>query len=141
MKQQIIALAAIGLVAAMGPAQAAGPRWVQVGNGAGGGPIEVDRASLTWHSVQHAVWRIPYATPKPNGAVEERHVELIDCDAHMSAPISTTSIGPNGNVIDVQSDPENIARQHLGPPTIGSPGRRVAVGACQLRPPPPKRHP
>lgn len=139
MKHQMIAVAALALAAGSGPAQAQGGRWVPVGPGAGGGMIEIDRSSLTWHSIQHAVWRIGYAEPKPNGAVGERHVELIDCNAHASAPISTTSIGPQGEVIEVQSDPESIARQHLAPPTIGSPGRRVAVNACRLRPPPPKR--
>lgn len=132
-------MVAAALALAASAAIAQGPRWVPVGAGAGGGMIEIDRSSLNWHAVQHAVWRIGYAEPKPNGAVGERHVELIDCNAHTSAPISTTSIGPRGEVIDVQSDPESIAIRHLAPPTIGSPGRRVAASACRLRPPPPRR--
>jgi hypothetical protein len=139
MKQQMVAMVALVLALGSGPAQAAGQRWVQVGVGAGGGAIEVDRNSLNWRSMQHAIWRIPYAVPKPNGAVEEQHLELIDCDAHASAPISTTSFGPGGKVIDVQSDPERLAYERLAPPTIGTPGRMVAVGACRLRPLPPKK--
>jgi hypothetical protein len=132
-------VAAAALVLAAGAAMAQRPRWVPVGAGAGGGTIEIDRSSLNWRSVQHAVWRISYLEPKPNGALGERHVELIDCNAHTSAALSTTSIGPRGEVIEVQSDPESIAIRHLAPPTIGSPGRRVAVNACRLRPPPPRR--
>ena len=139
MKHRPAIVAALILAAGAATALAALPRWVPVGRGAGGGMIEIDRSSLNWHSLQHAVWRIGYSEPKPNGAVGERNVELIDCDTHTSAPISTTSIGPHGEVIDVQSDPESIARRHLAPPTIGSPGHRVAVNACRLRPPRPKR--
>jgi hypothetical protein len=137
MKQQVIAAGALLLIA--GAALAQGGRWVNVGS-APGGPIEVDRGSLDWHRMQHAVWRIRYAVPKPNGAVEERNLELIDCHEHSSAPISTRSIGPDGRVIEEQSDPESVAQAHLKPPTIATPGRAAASGACRLRPPPPKRH-
>jgi hypothetical protein len=136
MKHRMIALGVLVLVAA--PVLAQGGRWVTVGS-APGGPIEVDRGSLDWHRMQHAVWRIRYVEPKPNGAVEERYVELIDCHDRTSAPLSTTSIGPGGQVISVDRDPEDIVRQRLKPPTIGTPGRAAASGACRLRPPPPKR--
>ena len=138
MKQQVIALGALLLIAGAGQALAQGGRWVMVGNAAGG-PIEVDRNSLNWHRMQHAVWRIRYAMPKPNGAVEERNLELIDCHARTSAVISTRSIGPGGQIIDEQTDPESVALGHLKPPTISSPGKAAASGACRLRPPPPKR--
>jgi hypothetical protein len=138
MKQAIIALGALVLMVSPGLALAPGGRWVTVGSAAGG-PIEVDRSSLDWHRMQHAVWRIRYQTPKPNGAVEERNLELIDCHARTSAPISTRSIGPDGRIVEEQSDPESIAQQHLAPPTIATPGRAAATGACRLRPPPPKR--
>jgi hypothetical protein len=138
MKQQVIAVGALLLIAGAGQALAQGGRWVNVGS-APGGPIEVDRGSLTWHRMQHAVWRIRYAVPKPNGAVEERNLELIDCHEHSSAPISTRSIGPDGRVFDEQSDPESVAQAHLKPPTIATPGRAAASGACRLRPPPPKK--
>jgi hypothetical protein len=136
MKHRIITLGALALLAA--PAIAQGGRWVIVGS-APGGAIEVDRGSLTWHRMQHAVWRVRYAVPKPNGAVEDRNIELIDCHDHTSAPISTRSIGPGGQIIDEQTDPESVAQQHLRPPTISSPGKAAASGACRLRPPPPKR--
>lgn len=138
MKQQVIAMGALLLIAAAGQALAQGERWVTVG-AAAGGPIEVDRASLNWHRMQRAVWRIRYETPKPNGAVEERNLELIDCHDRTSAPISTRSIGPDGRIIDEQTDPESVAQAHLKPPTIATPGKAAAAGACRLRPPPPKR--
>ena len=70
MKHRIITLGTLALLAA--PALAQGGRWVTVGS-APGGAIEVDRGSLTWHRMQHAVWRIRYGAPQPNGAVEERN--------------------------------------------------------------------
>ena len=138
MKQRIIALGALVLMVGPAWALAPGERWVTVGN-APGGAIEVDRGSLDWHRMQRAVWRVRYAVPKPNGAVEERNLELIDCHDHTSAPISTRSIGPDGRIIDEQSDPESVAQQHLKQPTISTPGRAAASGACRLRPPPPKK--
>ena len=138
MKQQVIAAGALLLIAGASQALAQGGRWVTVGNAAGGA-IEVDRGSLSWRRMQRAVWRIRYQTPKPNGAVEERNLELIDCHARTSAPISTRSIGPDGRIIDEQSDPESIAQAHLKAPTIATPGRAAASGACRLRPPPPKK--
>lgn len=138
MKRHMIGWGTLVLMA--GPAIALAPagRWVTVGNAAGG-PIEVDRNSLDWHRVQHAVWRIRYQVPKPNGAVEERNLELIDCHDRTSAPISTRSIGPDGRIIDEQTDPESVAQAHLKPPTIATPGKAAASGACRLRPPPPKK--
>lgn len=128
----------LGLILAGAPALAAtpGPRWTHVGQGAGG-PVEVDRASLTWHPVQHAWWRIVYASPKRDGTVEERSQELIDCDARVSAVIETVSLDAGGQVIADQRDGEALARQRMGPPTPDSTGELVAEQACRLRPPPP----
>jgi hypothetical protein len=137
MKHRIVALGALVLIATSAVALAQGERWANVGS-APGGPIEVDRSSLDWHRMQHAVWRIRYAVPKPNGTVEERNLELVDCHLHTSAPISTRSLGPGGQVIAEQTDPESVAQTHLKEPTIATPGRAAASGICRLRPPPPK---
>jgi hypothetical protein len=138
MKQRIIAAGALLLIAGAGQALAQGGRWVTVGDAAGG-PIEVDRGSLNWHRMQHALWRIRYAVPQPNGAVEERNIELIDCHARTSAPISTRWFGADGRIINEQTDPISVAQAHLKEPTISSPGKAAAAGACRLRPPPPKK--
>src|SRR4051794_17794537 len=83
------------------PAAAAAPRaprWTAVGTGAGGGAIEIDRASLNWRALQHAWWRIRYAPAKQDGTVEERNLELIDCREHVSAGIETVSLDAGGRV-------------------------------------------
>ena len=120
-----------------GPASAAAPRWTAVGTGAGGGTIEIDRASLNWRALQRAWWRIGYAPAKADGTVEERHLELIDCRARVSAVMETVSLDASGRVIADQRDGENLAMQRMGPPTPGTTGETVAREACRLRPPPP----
>jgi len=122
-----------------GPALAAAPmpRWTAVGTGAGGGAIEINRASLNWRPLQRAWWRIHYAPPKRDGTVEERHLELIDCRAGTSAVIETVSLDSAGQVIADQRDGEELAMQRMGPPTPGTTGETVAEQACRLRPPPP----
>lgn len=132
-KAILIGLALAGSAAA---AAAAGPRWTSVGPGPGGA-IEVDRASLTWRPMQRAWWRIRYAGPRPDGAVEERHLELIDCRAGVSAVIETVSLDAAGRVLADRRDGEELALQRMGPPTPGTAGETVAVQACRLRPPPP----
>lgn len=113
------------------------PRWTAVGTGAGGGTIEINRASLTWRPVQRAWWRIGYNPPKRDGTVEERHLELIDCRAGTSAVIGTVSLGAGGQVINDQRDGEDLAFQRMGSPTPGTTGETVMEQACRLRPPPP----
>ena len=113
------------------------PRWTAVGTGAGGGTIEIDRNSLTWRSVQRAWWRIGYQPAKADGTVEERHLELIDCRAGLSAGIETIALGVDGQVIDNARDGEPLADQRMSPPTPDTPGETVAMEACRLRPPPP----
>ncbi|HYZ47378.1 MAG TPA: hypothetical protein VE567_00625 [Sphingomonas sp.] len=116
------------------------PRWIAVGTGAGAGEIEIDRASLNWRPVQRAWWRIAYAPAKPDGTVEERHLELIDCGDGNSAVIETVSFDAAGRMIAEQRDGEELARQRLGPPTPGTTGETIVEQACRLRPPPPRRH-
>ena len=130
----IAGLAAVALAPVSADAQA--PRWVAVGQGAGG-TVEINRASLTWRAVQRAWWRITYAQPKRDGTVEERHLELIDCNARTSAVIGTVALDAGGQVISDQRDGEELARQRMGPPTPGTTGELVASQACRLRPPPP----
>lgn len=122
-----------------GPALAAAPmpRWTAVGTGAGGGAIEINRASLNWRPLQRAWWRIHYAPAKRDGTVEERHLELVDCRAGTSAVIETVSLDDTGQVIADQRDGEELAMQRMGPPTPGTTGETVAEQACRLRPPPP----
>lgn len=121
-----------------GPALAAPmPRWTAVGTGAGGGAIEINRASLNWRPLQRAWWRIHYAPAKRDGTVEERHLELVDCRAGTSAVIETVSLDSAGQVIADQRDGEDLAMQRMGPPTPGTTGETVAEQACRLRPPPP----
>lgn len=131
-------LTILALIAAAAPALAApaGPRWTMVGPGAGG-PVEIDRASLNWRPMQRAWWRINYAQPKRDGTVQERHLELIDCRAGVSAVIATVSMDAAGQVISDQRDGEDLAMQRLSPPTPGTTGELVAEQACRLRPPPP----
>ena len=113
------------------------PRWTAVGSGAGGGAIEINRASLTWRPMQRAWWRIRYAPAKQDGTAEERHLELIDCRAGTSAVIETVSLDATGQVIDDQRDGEELALQRMGPPTPDTTGETVVEQACRLRPPPP----
>lgn len=124
-----------GLVLAA-PANAA-PRWTAVGGGAGGGAIEIDRNSLNWRAMQRAWWRIGYEPAKADGTAEERHLELIDCDAGISAVIETVSLDAGGRMIASQRDGENLAMQRMSPPTPGTTGETVAMEACRMRPPPP----
>jgi hypothetical protein len=123
------------------PARAAPepPRWTEVGRDAAGRPVEIARGSLTWRNLQRAWWRIAYAEPRADGAVEERHLELIDCGDRSAAVIQTIALGPDGQTLSEQVDGEELARQRLSPPTPDSTGEMVAMAACRLRPPPPKR--
>lgn len=136
MRATLMLIAALALP---GPAVAAqpAPRWTAVGTGAGGGAIEIDRASLNWRAMQRAWWRIRYAPAKPDGTVEERHLELIDCRGGESAVIETVSLDGTGRTIADRRDGEELAMQRMGPPTPGTSGETVVEGACRLRPPPP----
>ena len=129
-------------LAMAGPALAAPatpqPRWTAVGPGAGGAPIEIDRASLTWRPLQRAWWRIADAPPKRDGTAEERHLELIDCGSGESAVIGTISLDTGGRVIADRRDGEELAMQRMGPPTPGTTGEMIVEQACRLRPPPPR---
>lgn len=123
-----------------GPAIAApnpGPHWTAVGAGAGGGRVEIDRASLNWRPMQRAWWRIGYDPARRDGTVEERHLELIDCRTGTSAVIQTISLDAAGRVVADQRDGEELAMQRMGAPTPGTTGELVAENACRLRPPPP----
>lgn len=117
----------------------AAPMWVAAGPGPGGVPIEIDRGSLTWRNLQRASWRVLYDEPRRDGAVEERHLELIDCGAGLTAVIETVSIGADGRVINVARDGESLAMQRLSPATPDTAGEMVAERACRLRPPRPRR--
>lgn len=130
-------LAAPAWAAPAGAAPPPMPRWVAVGTGAGGGAIEINRASLTWRPMQRAWWRIHYEPPKRDGTVEERHLELIDCHTGSSAVIETISLDGAGQVINDQRDGEDLAMQRMGPPTPDTTGETVVEQACRLRPPPP----
>lgn len=135
------ALIMFGLILAA-PAAAASPpamRWTQVGSDTAGRPVEIARSSLTWRSLQRAWWRIVYSEPRGDGAIEERHLELIHCGDRTSAIIQTMAIGPGGQTLSEQVDGESLAMQRLGPPTPETTGEMVAMAACRLRPPPPKR--
>ena len=126
------------LLAAPALAAPPAPRWTAVGTGAGGGRIEIDRASLTWRPMQRAWWRIGYAPGvKRDGVVEERHLELIDCRSGTSAVIETVSLDETGRVVADQRDGEDLAMQRMGAPTEGTTGEIVVEQACRLRPPPP----
>jgi hypothetical protein len=129
--------ALIALLAAPALAADPGPRWTAVGTGAGGGAIEINRASLTWRPMQRAWWRIHYEPAKRDGTVEERHLEMVDCRTGQSAVIETVSLDSAGRVIADQRDGEELAMQRMGPPTPGTTGEMVVEGACRLRPPPP----
>ena len=113
------------------------PRWTAAGAGAGGGQIEIDRASLTWRAMQRAWWRIGYAPAKRDGTAEERHLELIDCGTGTSAVIETISLDGAGRVIAEQRDGEALAMQRMSPPTPGTTGETVLEQACRMRQPPP----
>jgi hypothetical protein len=123
---------------AAAPAGAA-PRWTEIGRDAAGRPVEIERGSLHWRNLQRAWWRIRHAEPQADGAVEERHLELIDCGARTSAVIGTIRIGAGGETVSDQRDGESLAMQRMGPPTPETTGEMVAMAACRLRPPPPKR--
>ncbi|MBA2918924.1 hypothetical protein GON01_13560 [Sphingomonas sp. MAH-20] len=127
----------IAVLAMPAAAAAPMPRWAAVGTGAGGGAIEIDRASLTWRAQQRVWWRIRYVPAKRDGTVEERHLELIDCRSGESAVIETVSLNGAGQVIANQRDGEELAMQRINPPTPGTTGETVVEGACRLRPPPP----
>jgi hypothetical protein len=114
-------------------------RWAEIGRDAAGRPVEIARGSLTWRNLQRAWWRIAYAEPRTDGAIEERHLELIDCNDQTSAIIRTMTVGPDGQTLAEQVDGENLAMQRLSPPTPKTTGEMVAMAACRLRPPPPKR--
>jgi hypothetical protein len=135
MKRTLLLIAL--LTAPAGAAAPPMPRWTSVGTGAGGGAIEINRASLTWRPMQRAWWRIRYASPKRDGTVEERHLELIDCRSGTSAVIETVSLDGVGQVINDQRDGEELAMQRMGPPTPDTTGETVVEQACRLRPPPP----
>jgi hypothetical protein len=113
--------------------------WTEVGRDVAGRPVEIARSSLTWRNLQRAWWRIAYAEPRTDGAVEERHLELVDCNDRTSAIIRTMAVGPDGQTLVEQVDGENLAMQRLSPPTPETTGEMVAMAACRLRPPPPKR--
>jgi hypothetical protein len=132
-------LTIMGLVLASAPALAVSPapRWTAAGTGAGGGTIEIDRASLTWRPVQRAWWRIGYSPAKADGTARERHLELIDCRSGTSAVIETVSLDAGGRVIDSQRDGEDLAFQRMSAPTPETAGETVLEQACRLRPPPP----
>lgn len=134
MNRMILLTLILGATPALAASPA--PRWTAIGPGAGG-TVEVDRASLTWRPMQRAWWRINYAEPKRDGTVQERHLELIDCRAGVSAVIATVSMDAGGRVIADQRDGEDLAMQRLSPPTPGTTGELVAEQSCRLRPPPP----
>ena len=119
------------------PAMAAPPmpRWTPVP--ADGRTVEIDRASLTWRAMQRAWWRTVHAQPSRDGTVEERHLELVDCNTGTSAVIQTIALSAGGEVLRNQVDGESLAMQRLGPPTPGTVGEAVTEATCQLRPPPP----
>lgn len=135
----VIARMILGLIVAS-PALAAPPmpRWTPAGMDAAGRTIEIDRNSLNWRSLQRAWWRIAYPQPRPDGTVEERHLELVDCRDGTSAVIQTVSLGADGRVVSDQVDGEELALQRLGPPTPDTAGETVTTEACRLRPPPPR---
>lgn len=130
-----IILMGLALAASAG---AAPPRedWVIVGRFADGGPVEVDRAALyTSRGLTQVPWRIAFGRPRPDGAVYEGHVMLVDCQQAVTAGVSTTLLGEDGRVISHRADPQRIAEQRLGPPTPGSTGETVAIAACGMLPP------
>lgn len=118
-------------------ALAAGPAWVAAGAGPGGAPIEIDRTSLTWRNLQRVRWRLSLEEPRRDGTTEERHLDLVDCGAELTAVVETVSLDAGGRVVNVQRDGEDLAIQRLGPATPGTVGEQVAERACRLRPPPP----
>lgn len=113
------------------------PAWVAAGGVPGGAPVEIDRRSLTWHNLQRVVWRLTLAEPRRDGTAQERHVDLVDCGAGLTAVIETVSLDASGRELDVARDGEDLAMQRLSPPTPGTAGEAVAERACLLRPPPP----
>lgn len=125
------------LMASLMMLAAPGPAWVPAGRGPGGVPVEIDRRSLTWRNLQRVAWRMRLGEPRRDGTVEERHVDLIDCGAGLTAVIETVSLDAGGQVLNDQRDGESLARQRLSPPTPGTVGETVAERACLLRPPPP----
>jgi hypothetical protein len=135
----MIAAAVLGIAAGAGQAAAPRPHWVRVGVAAGGGPIEIDRSSLNWHSLQRARWRVLHPQPQPDGTVEERHIEMIDCASRTSSGLQTTLFGPGGHLIDDQRDPYEVTMRRMAPPTPDTTGETVTVNACRLRPPPPPK--
>lgn len=113
--------------------------WVNAGTGPGGVPVEIDRRSLTWRNTQRVVWRLRLPEARRDGTIEERHYDLVDCAAGLTAVIETVSVGADGRVLKVARDGEALAAQRLSPATPGTVGETVAAEACRLRPPPPRR--
>jgi hypothetical protein len=134
----MIRFLALSLLASV-PAIAAPPmpRWTPAGMDGAGRAIEIDRNSLNWRSLQRAWWRVAYPQPRPDGTVQERHLELVDCRDGTSAVIQILSLGADGRVIRDQVDGEELAMQRLSPPTPDTAGETVTQEACRLRPPPP----
>lgn len=118
---------------------APGPVWVAAGGGPGGDPVEIDRSSLTWRNLQRVAWRMRLGEARRDGTTEERHLDLVDCRAGVTAVIETVSLDSGGRVLNVQRDGEGLAMQRLSPATPGTVGETVAERACLLRPPPPRR--
>ncbi len=118
-------------------AAAQAPAWTAAGGGPGGAPVEIDRRSLTWRNLQRVVWRLRLPEPRRDGTAEERHVDLVDCGAGLTAVIETEFRDAGGQIITIARDGEALARQRLSPPTPGTVGETVAERACLLRPPPP----
>jgi hypothetical protein len=136
MKMLILSAALVAVPASAAPAPL---RWTEVGRDPAGRAVEVARGSLDWRNEQRAWWRIVYAEPREDGALEERHLELIDCADRSAAVIRTLAVGAGGQTVSEQVDGESLARQRLSPPTPDTTGEMVAMAACRLRPPPPKR--
>lgn len=117
----------------------AGPVWVPGGVGPGGAPVAIDRSALTWRNLQRVRWRLTLPEPRRDGTVEEQHLDLVDCAEGLNAVIETVSFDAAGQVIGTERDGEDLALQRLSPPTPGTVGESVAMRACRLRPPPPRR--
>ena len=106
----------------------AAPAWVPAGAG-----VEIDRSSLTWRNLQRVRWRAR------RNSGEERHLDMVDCAAGLTAAIETVTLDGSGRVLNVARDGEALAAQRLSPATPGTIGETVAQEACRLRPPPPRR--
>lgn len=135
MSMRSIILAGLALTATGAGAAAPKEDWVIVGEFADGGPVEVDRTGLyTAEGLTQVPWRIAFARPRPDGAIYEGHVMLVDCRLGVTAGVSTTLLGEDGRVISHRADPQRVAEQRLGSPTPGTPGEKVAFAACDMLP-------